>query len=178
MKKYFYSDGKEKNGPFSFEELKNEEINPDTLIWFEGLDNWTFAKNIKEVESILEVSPPPLISPISEKTQLEPPPLNISNLNKNDNKINDSKEEQETNLVSPSKPKSRSKMNKPLATTLAVFACIILYFVWFASFMILEELAFGWKTSNDGGALWIVAKFAVLIFCIRLVWKKIRGLAY
>ena len=81
MKKYFYSDGKEKNGPFSFEELKNEEINPDTLIWFEGLDNWTFAKNIKEVESILEVSPPPLISPISEKTQLEPPPLNISNLN-------------------------------------------------------------------------------------------------
>lgn len=60
MKKYFYSNGQEKNGPFSFEELKNEEINPDTLIWHEGLTDWTAAKYILELEEILQLSPPPL----------------------------------------------------------------------------------------------------------------------
>lgn len=62
MKKYFYSNGQEKNGPFSFEELKNEEINPDTLIWFEGLGDWTPIKYIKELEDILHLSPPPIPS--------------------------------------------------------------------------------------------------------------------
>ena len=60
MKKYFYSDGKEKNGPFSFDELQNENINPDTLIWFEGLTDWTAAKYILELEEILQLSPPPI----------------------------------------------------------------------------------------------------------------------
>lgn len=86
MKKYFYSDGKEKNGPFSFEELKDKNITEETLIWFEGLDRWTSAKYIKEIEEILEVSPPPLNSPIFEKTQVEPPPLNLSNLPENKEK--------------------------------------------------------------------------------------------
>lgn len=60
MKKYFYSDGKEKKGPFSFEEMKNEVINQDTLIWYEGLGDWTSIKEIKEFEEILQLSPPPI----------------------------------------------------------------------------------------------------------------------
>jgi hypothetical protein len=60
MKKYFYSDGKEKQGPFSFEELKNENITRETLIWFEGLEDWIPAKNIKELEEILQLIPPPI----------------------------------------------------------------------------------------------------------------------
>lgn len=62
MKKYFYSKGKEKSGPFSFEELKNEGISKDTLIWFEGLDDWKYAREIKEFEEILELTPPPIPS--------------------------------------------------------------------------------------------------------------------
>lgn len=60
MKKYFYSVENEKKGPYSFEELKNEEITPKTLIWFEGLDDWTPAKYILELEEILHLSPPPI----------------------------------------------------------------------------------------------------------------------
>jgi len=60
MKKYFYSDGKEKQGPFSFEELKNENIKKSTLIWFEGLEDWKPAEEIKELEEILQLTPPPL----------------------------------------------------------------------------------------------------------------------
>ena len=60
MKKYFYSDGKEKKGPYSFEELKNEDINKDTLVWFEGLEDWKPVKEIKELEEILQLTPPPI----------------------------------------------------------------------------------------------------------------------
>ncbi len=175
MKKYFYSDGKEKNGPFSFEELKDKNITEETLIWFEGLDRWTSAKYIKEIEEILEVSPPPLNSPIFEKTQVEPPPLNLSNLPENKEKTSVSLKKTETKKQAQNKPKK--KINKALATAIAILACIVLYFIWFALFMILEEMVFGWKSGNNGGALYVVAKFVVLIFCIRFVWKKIRGLA-
>ena len=50
MKKYFYSDGNEKHGPLSLDELKQEKITNDTLIWFEGLDDWTKAKYVLELE--------------------------------------------------------------------------------------------------------------------------------
>jgi hypothetical protein len=60
MKKYFYSDGKEKHGPFSSEELRTENINKETLIWFEGLEDWVPAKDIKEIEEILQLIPPPI----------------------------------------------------------------------------------------------------------------------
>jgi uncharacterized RDD family membrane protein YckC len=71
MKKYFYSDGKKQYGPFSFSELKQQDINPDTLIWFAGLEDWTPAKDLVELEEILQLSPPPIslinseFSPIS-----------------------------------------------------------------------------------------------------------------
>jgi uncharacterized membrane protein YhaH (DUF805 family) len=60
MKKYFYSDGNERKGPFSFEELKNENISKETLIWFEGLNDWTSAKYILELEDIFRLMPPPI----------------------------------------------------------------------------------------------------------------------
>ncbi|MDG1954124.1 MAG: DUF4339 domain-containing protein [Polaribacter sp.] len=58
MKKYFYSNDNEKNGPFSFEELKNENIKKETLIWYEGLDDWTKASDLNEMMPILELKPP------------------------------------------------------------------------------------------------------------------------
>jgi uncharacterized membrane protein YhaH (DUF805 family) len=68
MKKYYHSDGKEKYGPFSYEEMKDEKINRETLIWFEGLDNWTPAKYIMELEEILKLIPPPLDNVDSENS--------------------------------------------------------------------------------------------------------------
>ena len=61
MKKYFYSNDNQKNGPYSFEELKNENIKKETLIWFEGLDDWTKAEYVLEIKEILELSPPLII---------------------------------------------------------------------------------------------------------------------
>ena len=60
MKKYFYSDGNEKNGPLSLDELKQENISKETLIWFEGLDDWKPAGDLDDMKPILELNPPPI----------------------------------------------------------------------------------------------------------------------
>lgn len=60
MKKYYYSDGIEKFGPVSFDELKQKNITKDTLIWFQGMDKWTLAKNLEEMRPILDLVPHPI----------------------------------------------------------------------------------------------------------------------
>jgi uncharacterized membrane protein YhaH (DUF805 family) len=60
MKKYFYSNGQEKEGPVTLEELKQKDIKPKTLIWHEGLDDWKEAETVDELRAIFELSPPSL----------------------------------------------------------------------------------------------------------------------
>jgi len=60
MKKYFYSDGTYKHGPFTLDNLKEQGIGKDTLIWFEGLDDWTPADKIPEILYIIELNAPPI----------------------------------------------------------------------------------------------------------------------
>lgn len=54
MRVYYLSGGKEKLGPFSYEELKNQDLERKTLVWFAGLKKWKYAKNVPEVLSIIE----------------------------------------------------------------------------------------------------------------------------
>jgi hypothetical protein len=60
MKKYFYSEDSERQGPFLLEELETKNIKEETLIWFEGLDDWTQAKYIIELHDFFALSPPPI----------------------------------------------------------------------------------------------------------------------
>lgn len=62
MKKYFYLKEQDKEGPVTLEELKQININPKSLIWFEGLNDWTPAEEILEIRSVLEIQPPPILS--------------------------------------------------------------------------------------------------------------------
>lgn len=75
MKKYFYSNGKEKHGPLSLDELKQEDISKQTLIWFEGLEDWTPAGELDEMKPILEIQPPPILTEekdkLSESVEIE-----------------------------------------------------------------------------------------------------------
>jgi hypothetical protein len=68
MKKYFYSDGNDQFGPFNLEELKEKKISRETLVWFEGMEDWQKAKDVEEVKSIFVVIPPPI-------KKVDPPPL-------------------------------------------------------------------------------------------------------
>jgi len=63
MKQYFIHNGKDQEGPFSFEELKQKGITSKTSIWFEGISAWTEAQNIEELKPIFISSPPPFEKP-------------------------------------------------------------------------------------------------------------------
>ncbi len=60
MKKYFYTDGTEKFGPFSIEELKEKEITRETNIWSHELVNWKKAGTIPELQDLFTLMPPPI----------------------------------------------------------------------------------------------------------------------
>lgn len=69
MNKFYFTDGENQFGPFTIDELKNEEITKDTLIWFEGLDDWKKANEIEEISMLFKSIPPPI------KKAIVPPPL-------------------------------------------------------------------------------------------------------
>jgi len=88
MKKYFHSNRIEKYGPFSFDELKEEKIEKQTLIWYEGLEDWTPAERIKDLEDILKLIPPPLPNetPSQETKKSEDKTFNEDTVTNNDNR--------------------------------------------------------------------------------------------
>jgi hypothetical protein len=50
LRKYFYTDGKNKFGPYSIGALKSKKLEPNTLIWYFGLEEWTPYKNIVDLK--------------------------------------------------------------------------------------------------------------------------------
>lgn len=60
MRTYYINNGKENGGPFTLEELKSQQINKATLVWYQGMDEWTHAHDIEELSSFFTVVPPPI----------------------------------------------------------------------------------------------------------------------
>jgi ABC-type uncharacterized transport system permease subunit len=59
MKKYYFLERKgEKKGPFSLEDLRNETIYEDDLIWNNEIEEWTQSKNLDEVSDLIIIRPP------------------------------------------------------------------------------------------------------------------------
>lgn len=60
MKKYYLHNGTESSGPFDLEELKAKKITKSSPVWFEGMENWKYAGEIPELNTLFVVSPPPI----------------------------------------------------------------------------------------------------------------------
>src|ERR1022692_4513951 len=60
MKHYYYSENEQQFGPFTFDELKTKRIKKSTLVWTDGLPEWTAAENVNELIEMLIAEPPPL----------------------------------------------------------------------------------------------------------------------
>lgn len=58
-KKYYLYLENEQKGPFSIEEIKNQELENDTPIWCQGMDSWKKLKDVDELKNKKENSPPP-----------------------------------------------------------------------------------------------------------------------
>ncbi len=53
----------QQSGPFNWQKLQkmiqNKEISTDTYVWKQGMENWEFAGNVKELSSLFNTNPPP-----------------------------------------------------------------------------------------------------------------------
>ncbi|WP_298542466.1 SPFH domain-containing protein [uncultured Aquimarina sp.] len=60
---YFYASNGQQAGPVSFDQLKalfaNRTVNKDSLVWKQGMANWTAIKDVEELKSFLGGSTPP-----------------------------------------------------------------------------------------------------------------------
>ena len=135
MKKYFYSDGKDKFGPFSFEELKNENITKDTLIWFEGLEDWKQAKEIGEFEEILKLIPPPIISEkLDMKSENAQSDYKISDVNVTDDNTGSESFKRQGMLSNPFSFKGRIRRLEYIVSFI-----ILLFFILIINVLIEEN---------------------------------------
>lgn len=51
---YFINEGDKERGPYTLKELKNTSLNKDTLIWYAGIDQWSKASSIFELNDLFE----------------------------------------------------------------------------------------------------------------------------
>lgn len=70
MRKYFIYDGQLKKGPLNLEQLKSGPLSKETPIWYEGLQDWVSAGNMKELNDyfIQKSTPPPLPKALKSNT--------------------------------------------------------------------------------------------------------------
>jgi len=82
MKEYYYLENNEQKGPFFLDELTNQSLTVETLIWTEGLADWTAINKIPEVHNLIKskVAPPPIPS-TNAKMNLKPTNECSSDLN-------------------------------------------------------------------------------------------------
>ena len=78
---YFYIENEEQKGPVTVDEISKISITEETLIWYEGLNDWTEAKNIPSLESLFKKVSPPKI-PVVKK---EPPKFERPSQPQNEN---------------------------------------------------------------------------------------------
>ena len=61
MRKYFLYDGQARKGPFDLEELNTQSLRKETLIWYEGLKDWTKMIDLEDFKDFFaQPIPPPL----------------------------------------------------------------------------------------------------------------------
>lgn len=60
MNSYFIHNGTESSGPYSMLELKAKAILKTTPVWCEGMQDWKYAADVPELQSLFVVVPPPI----------------------------------------------------------------------------------------------------------------------
>lgn len=71
MKNYYYTDGKEKFGPFTLEELKGKRITSSTLVWYSELLDWKPAGEMPELKELLIKGTPDIRPEVKEFAEIK-----------------------------------------------------------------------------------------------------------
>lgn len=63
---FFIHKDDQEQGPFTSDELKDLKITRETLVWFEGAEDWKKAVEIDELQEIFKSIPPPFVDKKTE----------------------------------------------------------------------------------------------------------------
>ncbi len=72
MRNYYANLGDIQEGPFSLDELKLKKITKETMVWYEGLEEWIAASNVEELKDLFKSTPPPISKP---NANIQPPKI-------------------------------------------------------------------------------------------------------
>ena len=61
MSKFYIHIDDQQQGTFTTEELKDLKIARETMVWFEGEEDWKKAVEIEELQEIIKSIPPPIV---------------------------------------------------------------------------------------------------------------------
>lgn len=61
MKKYYLVENNQQTGPLSKEELRGR-VSPSSLVWTEGMSDWTQAASLLELSDLFRSTPPPVFT--------------------------------------------------------------------------------------------------------------------
>jgi hypothetical protein len=115
MKKYFYTDGVNKFGPFTFDELKCQNITRTSKVWYYGLDYWIEIDKLEELKEILITIPPELKSKNITPSQT----------------VLDDKNNHLTNSVKSLFKIKKPKVNKWIVAVLVITFIALVFFIVF-----------------------------------------------
>lgn len=71
MNKFYYSDGIEKYGPFTLDELRAHKIERDTLVWKEGMEDWKPANELSDFADFFNLSETPSAPPFNTPPRIQ-----------------------------------------------------------------------------------------------------------
>lgn len=80
MQKFYIHKNNQPHGPFSVLQLKEENISHNTMVWFEGADDWEEAHKIGELSEVFKSVPPPFAP---RGNSIPPLQQNVSHRSKN-----------------------------------------------------------------------------------------------
>ena len=106
--KYYTHNGTERKGAFTIDELKNQKITPETMVWCEGMQGWTKAEDVLELKELFIPAPP-------EFNQKPTPPV--------------FKKDSPNNKIHSSNPINADKVNTNLNQTNSVNRNILIWSV-------------------------------------------------
>lgn len=71
MRKFYIEKNGQQSGALTLDQLIENGVTRETMVWTEGMANWDKAGNVADVQSIFTSIPPPLYTAV-------PPPINIA----------------------------------------------------------------------------------------------------
>jgi hypothetical protein len=95
MQKIYINKDNLEQGPFTANELKELKITRDTMVWFEGIDDWVKAIEVDALKENFKVTPPPL----KLKSSVTSPPPFGDNTNNNALKSGKSKKHKVLSVI-------------------------------------------------------------------------------